>query len=111
MLLEGREDDHFVEQLQAEYPYCLFSTCFTSACSGSIMRQWAACCHRSLQDLCIGVQARDRPADEDARSLMWEWCHRLEDREAAVQAVTRHLGEDPMHVKGCLHAEPASFSS
>ena len=57
------------------------------------------------QDCSVGVQVRDRPANKDARSLMWEWCHRLKDREAAVQAVIRHLGEAPMHVKDCLHAE------
>ena len=48
---------------------------------------------------------RDRPADTDARSLMWEWCHRLKDREAAVQAVIRHLGEAPVHAKDYLHAK------
>ena len=58
------------------------------------------------QDWSVGVQVKDRPADTDARSLMWEWCHRLTDREAAVQAVIRHLGEAPMHAKDCLHAKP-----
>ena len=79
-------------------------SCFAAALSTPFLKTMISKLSESAEVSNARVQERKGPTDEGARSLIWEWCHRLKDREAAVQAVKyRHLGETLMHVKYCLH--------